>query len=79
MAAWKKTENEACILREVTDGLLKREIWIQANAEDDPRTLQKVDAGKKILTFDTLNRDRTAFFNGGNDNNLYQNICFDHV
>jgi hypothetical protein len=40
------TENEACILREVTDGLLRREIWIQANAEDDPRTLQKVDAGK---------------------------------
>jgi hypothetical protein len=39
------TENEACILREVTDGLLRREIWIQANAEDDPRTLQKVDAG----------------------------------
>jgi hypothetical protein len=29
------TENEACILREVTDGLLRREIWIQANAEDD--------------------------------------------
>jgi hypothetical protein len=25
---------------------LRREIWIQANAEDDPRTLQKVDAGK---------------------------------
>jgi hypothetical protein len=24
------TENEACILREVTDGLLRREIWIQA-------------------------------------------------
>jgi hypothetical protein len=34
---------------------------------------------KKILTFDTLNRDRTVFFNGGNDDNLYQNICFDHV
>jgi hypothetical protein len=34
---------------------------------------------KKILTFDTLNRGRTVFFNGGNDDNLYQNICFDHV
>jgi hypothetical protein len=28
------TENEACILREVTDGLLRREIWIQANASE---------------------------------------------
>ena len=34
---------------------------------------------KKILTFDTLNRGRTVFFNGGNDDNLYQNICFDHI
>jgi hypothetical protein len=34
---------------------------------------------KKILTFDTLNRGRTVFFNGGNDDNLYQNICYDHV
>jgi hypothetical protein len=34
---------------------------------------------KKILTFDTLNRGRTVFFNGGNDDNLYQNICIDHV
>ena len=34
---------------------------------------------KKILTFDTLNRGRTVFFNGENDDNLYQNICFDHV
>ena len=34
---------------------------------------------KKILTFDTLNRGRTVFFNGGNDDNLYQNNCFDHV
>jgi hypothetical protein len=31
---------------------------------------------KKILTFDTLNRGRIVFFNGGNDDNLYQNICF---
>jgi hypothetical protein len=30
-------------------------------------------------TFDTLNHGRTVFFNGGNDDNLYQNICFDHV
>jgi hypothetical protein len=30
---------------------------------------------RKILTFDTLNRGRTVFFNGGNDDNLYQNIC----
>ena len=34
---------------------------------------------KKILTFDTLNRGRTVFFISGNDDNLYQNICFDHV
>jgi hypothetical protein len=34
---------------------------------------------KKILTFDTLNRGRTVFFNGGNDDNLYQNMCLDHV
>jgi hypothetical protein len=34
---------------------------------------------KNILTFDTLNCGRTVFFNGGNDDNLYQNICFDHV
>jgi hypothetical protein len=34
---------------------------------------------KKILTFDTLNRGRTVFFNGGNDDNLYQSNCFDHV
>jgi hypothetical protein len=34
---------------------------------------------EKILTFDTLNRGRTVFFNGGNDDNLYQNIWFDHV
>ena len=34
---------------------------------------------KNILTFDTLNRGRTVFFNRGNDDNLYQNICFDHV
>jgi hypothetical protein len=34
---------------------------------------------KNISTFDTLNRGRTVFSNGGNDNNLYQNICFDHV
>jgi hypothetical protein len=34
---------------------------------------------KKILTFDTLNRGRTVFFNGGNDDNLYQNICFEHI
>jgi hypothetical protein len=34
---------------------------------------------KNILTFDTLNRGRTVFFNDGNDDNLYQNICFDHV
>jgi hypothetical protein len=34
---------------------------------------------KKILTFDILNRGRTVFFDGGNDDNLYQNICFDHV
>ena len=34
---------------------------------------------KKILTFDTLNQGRTVFFNGGNNDNLYQNICFDHV
>ena len=27
---------------------------------------------KKILTFDTLNRGRTVFFNRGNDDNLYQ-------
>jgi hypothetical protein len=26
-----------------------------------------------------LNRGRTVFFNRGNDDNLYQNICFDHV
>jgi hypothetical protein len=31
---------------------------------------------KKILTFDTLNRGRTVFFNGGNDDNLYQNIKY---
>jgi len=30
-------------------------------------------------TFDALNRGRIVFFNGGNDDNLYQNICFDHV
>jgi hypothetical protein len=24
-------------------------------------------------------KGRTVFFNGGNDDNLYQNICFDHV
>jgi hypothetical protein len=29
------------------------------------------------LTFDTLNRGRTVFFNGGNADNLYQNICFE--
>jgi hypothetical protein len=34
---------------------------------------------KKKLTFDTLNCGRTVFFSGGNDDNLYQNICFDHV
>jgi hypothetical protein len=34
---------------------------------------------KKILTFDILNRGRTVFFDGGNDDNLYQNIYFDHV
>ena len=32
---------------------------------------------KKKLTCDALNRGRTVFFNGGNDDNLYQNICFD--
>jgi hypothetical protein len=25
------------------------------------------------------NRGRTVFFNGGNVDNLYQNICFGHV
>ena len=25
------------------------------------------------------NRGRTVFFNGVNDDNLHQNICFDHV
>ena len=34
---------------------------------------------KTILTFDTLNRGRTVFFNGENYDNLYQNICFDHA
>jgi hypothetical protein len=28
---------------------------------------------KKILTFDTLNRGRTVFFNGGNDDKSYTN------
>jgi hypothetical protein len=32
-----------------------------------------------FFPFDALNRGRTIFFNGGNDDNLYQNICFDHV
>jgi hypothetical protein len=32
-----------------------------------------------IFTFDALNLGRIVFFNGGNDDNLYQNICFDHV
>jgi hypothetical protein len=32
-----------------------------------------------VLTFDTLNCSRTVLFNGGNDDNLYQNISFDHV
>jgi hypothetical protein len=30
---------------------------------------------RKILIFDTLNRGRTVYFNGGNGDNLYQNIC----
>ena len=32
-----------------------------------------------FLTFDALNRGRIVFFNSGNDDNLYQNICFDHA
>jgi hypothetical protein len=32
-----------------------------------------------ILEIYTINRGRTVFFNGGNDDNLHQNICFDHV
>jgi hypothetical protein len=47
MAARKKTENEDCILREVTDGLLRWEIWIQANAEDDPRTYKSCPMCRK--------------------------------
>jgi hypothetical protein len=32
-----------------------------------------------FFAFDALIRGRIVFFNGGNDDNLYQNICFDHV
>ena len=32
-----------------------------------------------FFSFDTLNRGMTVFFNGGNDDNLHQNIYFDHV
>jgi hypothetical protein len=44
----------------------------------DKKYQSKTKRGQ-MARFDTLNRGRTVFFNGGNDDSLYQNICFDHV
>jgi hypothetical protein len=53
--------------------------WRKLHDKEGIKGFNLIQSLKKKFPFDALNRGRIVFFNGGNDDNLYQNICFDHV